>query len=105
LQGKKPYEILFGVKPNYNHLKVFGCLCFAHPRTRPNDKFAPHSRKCIFAGYPYGKKGWKAYDLETHEIFVSRDVIFHEHIFPFASSRDDQLQDTGLGDITRLVIE
>ena len=25
-------------------------------------------------------------DLETNSIFVSRDVIFYEHIFPFAST-------------------
>ena len=34
-------------------------------------------------GYPYGQKGWKVYDLETHEIFVSRDVTFFENQFPF----------------------
>ena len=27
-------------------------------------------------------------DLETHEIFVSRDVIFHEHSFPFTPTDD-----------------
>jgi len=27
---------------------------------------------------------WKVYDLETRNIFVSRDVIFHEEIYPFA---------------------
>ena len=39
-------------------------------------------------GYPFGKKGWKIYDLETRNIFVSRDIIFHEEIFPFAKSQD-----------------
>jgi len=34
-------------------------------------------------GYPYGKKGWKVYDLETHEFLVSRDVTFLENQFPF----------------------
>ena len=32
----------------------------------------------------HGKKGWKVYDTETREIFVSRDVIFHEAIYPYA---------------------
>lgn len=35
-------------------------------------------------GYPFGKKGWQRYDLEEHEYFVSRDVIFKENEFPYA---------------------
>ncbi|KAL2236639.1 UNVERIFIED_CONTAM: hypothetical protein Sindi_0855600 [Sesamum indicum] len=30
------------------------------------------------------QKGYKVYDLEDHILFTSRDVIFHELIFPFA---------------------
>lgn len=37
-----------------------------------------------FLGYPFSKKGWKFFDLETKEFFVSRDVHFHEDKFPFA---------------------
>ena len=42
-------------------------------------------------GYPYGKKGWRLYNLETHEFFVSRDVQFYETEFPFASRPNDDL--------------
>ena len=41
---------------------------------------------CIFVGYPQGKKGWKVYDIETGDIFVSRDVVFHEDVYPLATS-------------------
>ena len=37
-------------------------------------------------GYPFGVKGYKVLDLATHNVFLSRDVIFHEHSFPFAST-------------------
>lgn len=28
------------------------------------------------------------YDLESETFFVSRDVVFHEHVFPFASTKN-----------------
>ncbi|GJX32459.1 cysteine-rich receptor-like protein kinase 8 [Tanacetum coccineum] len=37
-------------------------------------------------GYPAYQKRYKLYNLLTHNLFVSRDVIFHEHISPFAES-------------------
>jgi len=37
----------------------------------------------VFLGYPFVKKGWQVYDLETSVTFVSRDVIFCEDQFPF----------------------
>lgn len=40
-------------------------------------------------GYPYGKKGWRLYDLETGEYFIFRDVFF-EHVFPFTGGASDQ---------------
>lgn len=42
---------------------------------------------CV-CGYPHGKRGWKLYDLVTGEIFVSRDVQFHENEFPFMDARN-----------------
>jgi len=36
---KTPYEVLHGVKPSYNHIKVFGCLCYAHNHELDRDKF------------------------------------------------------------------
>jgi len=81
LKGKTPYEILYGTPPAYGHIKVIGSLCYAHNQGKGGDKFASKSRKCIFVGYPHGKKGWKLYDLETHNFFVSRDVVFYEMYF------------------------
>ncbi|XP_075107200.1 uncharacterized protein LOC142180159 [Nicotiana tabacum] len=40
----------------------------------------------INKGYPLGKKGYKLLNLTSHSILFSRDVIFHEHIFPYHSS-------------------
>ncbi|KAB5557482.1 hypothetical protein DKX38_008391 [Salix brachista] len=35
------------------------------------------------SGYPFGVKAYKLLDLQTDQIFLSRDVHFHESVFPF----------------------
>lgn len=90
LHGKTPYEMLHGQAPLYSHLKVFGCLCYAHNLGKKNDKFASRSRKCVFVGYPNGKKGWKLFDLDTQRHFVSHDVDFFETEFPFAHTSKER---------------
>ena len=92
LDGKTPYEVLYGHKPSYEHLRVFGSLCYAHNQGTKGDKFASRSRQCVFIGYPYGQKGWRLYDLETRKYFVSRDVVFIENEFPFALAGASQLR-------------
>lgn len=88
LQGKSPHELLYGQPPLYNELRVFGSLCFAAQTPKTKDKFASRSRRCVFIGYPQGKKGWLLYDLETKSQFASRDVVFYEDIFPFSNETE-----------------
>lgn len=64
--------------PSYADLRVFGCLCYAHNQKSKGDKYMSRSRKCVFVGYPQGKKGWKLFDVETGDFFVSRDVKFYD---------------------------
>lgn len=56
-------------------------MCYAPRQARDKDKFGERSRKCIFVGYPFGTKGWRLFDLERNEFFVSRDVTFFEASF------------------------
>ncbi|XP_019101934.1 PREDICTED: uncharacterized protein LOC104699200 [Camelina sativa] len=101
LKGKTPYELIYNKTPAYENLRVFGCLAFAHKQRRGGDKFKARSRKCIFLGYPFEKKGWNIFDLETEELFVSRDVVFVENAFPMSSEvlvdmrADDDISDFG----------
>lgn len=85
LHGQSPYEFLYGFKPSYEHLRVFGSLCYTHHRDWSKDKFLERSRKCVFVCYPFGKKGWKVFDLESRKFFTSRDVVFHETEFPYST--------------------
>ena len=86
MSNKSPYQVLLRKPLSYSHLKVFGCLCFAFTLSGHRTKFDPRARACAFLGYPSGVKGYKLLDLETHKLFISRDVIFHENIFPCHTS-------------------
>lgn len=84
-KGRTPYEILHGRKPDYTQLRVFGSACYVHRQSRSKDKFSERSRPCVFVGYPFGKKGYKVFDKEKEEFFISRDVVFREDVFPYAA--------------------
>ena len=89
LKGKTPFEVLFGQAPTYTHLRVFGCLCFMTTSKHGRDKFQDRAKACVFMGYPFGKKGYRVLELATSKFHESRDVVFHENIFPFVDSAQD----------------
>lgn len=78
LHKKIPYEMLYGRKPNYNHLKAFGYLCFASTLNKDRSKIDPRATACVFLGYSPTQKGYKLYTINTKHVFVSRDVKFFE---------------------------
>ena len=82
LKGKTPYEFIYNTEPSLNHLRVFGCLCFA-TKLNIHDKFASRSEKCVFVGCSNFKKGYKLWSLDSKSFLYSRDVKFYEDIFPF----------------------
>lgn len=84
LQNKSPFQILNNQIPDYDALRTFGCLCFAS--VHPSDKFHSRAIKSVFLGYPFHQKWYKLLDLTTHTVFISRHVVFHEHVFPYLSS-------------------
>lgn len=89
LQDKSPYQLLHKKKPDYSEIRVFGCLCYVSTSSKNRHKFQPRSRPSLFLGYPAGFKGYKVIDLDTNVISVSRNIVFHEDIFPFICPEAD----------------
>ena len=75
--------MLYCEPPTYLNLKTFDCLCFASTLENNHSKLEPRSRKSVFIGYKTGIKGYVLLDVTSREIFISRNVIFYENIFPY----------------------
>ncbi|GJT61759.1 reverse transcriptase domain-containing protein [Tanacetum coccineum] len=80
---QSPFEKLYGKSPTYDHLRVIGCLCYATNIRPHKDKFINRRIKSMLVSYPVNQNGYKLYNWETKEVFLSRDVVFEENIFLF----------------------
>ncbi|KAL0335651.1 UNVERIFIED_CONTAM: Retrovirus-related Pol polyprotein from transposon RE2 [Sesamum radiatum] len=59
---------------------------FSASTTPHKSKFQKRAHKCILIGYAMHKKAYKLFDINLNQVVFSRDVIFYEHIFPYAST-------------------
>jgi len=89
LKNKSPFELLYNQSPSLSHLKTFSCLCYATV-VSPKQKFDLHALQCIFIGYLCNRKGYKLFDIDADTFFTSRDIIFHESVFPFCQQSRTQ---------------
>ena len=76
LDGMTPFEAWCKRKPVVKHLRVFGCRAWVNISSR--ECKAPPPRPCTFIGYEESVKAYRLMDLETHEIFVGRNVHSEE---------------------------
>ncbi|CAD6909396.1 unnamed protein product [Tilletia controversa] len=77
--GKTPFELWHGTKPNLADLRVFGCLAFPMLSTKAREhSLAVRSRPGVFIGYDTLQKGYRIHFPDTKELVVTRNVDFHE---------------------------
>jgi hypothetical protein len=87
-----PFGRYFRQKPDFSHLRTFGCAAFLH--VQKCSKLEPKSLQTVFLGYDKATKAYRCYDYNRRKILISRDVVFHEQqlglpaqifkqIFPF----------------------
>ena len=69
-EDKTPYERWYGRKPNISHLKVFGCMAYAHIPDAQRQKLDKKSEKLHFVGYSIRSKGYRLFDEESRKLVV-----------------------------------
>ncbi|KAG8484033.1 hypothetical protein CXB51_023002 [Gossypium anomalum] len=85
LEGKTPFQCLFGREPTYDHLRVFGCCCFPYLRRFGKHKLEFRSQPSTFLGYSPRHKGYFCLTPDG-KVIVSRHVVFDENRFLFPLS-------------------
>ena len=73
-----PQQAWSGKTPSVSHLKVFGCISYAHVPRETRRKLDDKSEKCIFIGYDEPSKAYRLFNPITKKVIVSRDVVFKE---------------------------
>ncbi|XP_019184566.1 PREDICTED: uncharacterized protein LOC109179511 [Ipomoea nil] len=95
---KSPFEFLFGRTVEYHHLKAFGCLCFGSTMSHGKSKMEPRAKKFLFLGIPANVKGYVLYDIANKHVFISMDVQFYEHIYPFKEDKSEAYDEKNMFD-------
>lgn len=78
LNRQTPYEALRLKKPTVEHLKVFGCVCYARTEAVGRRKLDDRSRALVHLGTEPGLKAYHLLDPVSKKIIVRRDVVFDE---------------------------
>ena len=79
-KGETPHKRWLSVKPDVDHIRVFGCNVYMHIPDEKRRKLDAKAVKGVFVGYPHGKKGYKIYIPESKKFVASHDVTIMEKI-------------------------
>jgi hypothetical protein len=75
-----PEEISTGNKLSIAHLRIFGCMAYAHIPKEKQQKLDIKMMECIYIGHAENCKAYRLYHMPSQRIFESRDVTFNEGI-------------------------
>ena len=71
MKNKVPQEAWKSMNHSVSHLKVFGCVAYAHVPDELREKLENNGHKCIFVGYFEDTKSYKLYDHVTRKVIIS----------------------------------
>ena len=83
LKNRSPFHLIYKQEPDYSLLKSFGCTCYPCLWPYTTSKLDAQSERCIFLGYSAFHLGYRCLSLTNGKIYITRDVIFMEHNYPY----------------------
>ena len=78
VMNKVPEEAWSSIKQHVTHMRVFGCVAYAHILDQIRNKLDSKGEKCIFFGYSEESKAYRLYNPSTKKFVISIDVQFIE---------------------------
>ena len=78
LDDKTPYEIWYDVKPNVEHLRVFGCICYVLIHDANRKKLDKKADIGVLIGYSSKSKAYRIFDVIANKVTIARNVKFVE---------------------------
>lgn len=92
--GKTPYELWFGKKPTFHHLKIFGSQAYVFIPKEKRKKLDQKAELLIFVGYSEETKGYRFLNKRTNKITISRDAKFIEDSIKYSVDQEDDSDDS-----------
>ncbi|UYV69328.1 hypothetical protein LAZ67_6003255, partial [Cordylochernes scorpioides] len=89
LDNKVPEEIWFSRKVSVRHFKIFGALAYAHIPKQKRKKFDRRAKRCILVGYSTQSKGYRLWDNDSKQVFITKHAIFAENKVGLNQLKDD----------------
>jgi len=90
LEGKSPFELLYGSPPNNENFHPSDCRVYPCLHDYMPNKFFPQCIPCIFIGYNTSYKRFCCLDPSTSRIYISRHAQFDENYFPSLDTSQTQ---------------
>jgi hypothetical protein len=84
-------------------IRTFGAACWPNLRPYNAHKLNFRTKQCVFIGYSELHKGYKCLHISTGRVYISRDVIFDGHVFPFSKLPENASCSTSI-DVSTLLI-
>jgi hypothetical protein len=80
---KSPHEMVHGTKPDFSHVRVWGCLAYATILNEADrdTRVSPTAVKAVHLGRDERRRGWIVYIPSLNRITSTRDVTFDERKF------------------------